>query len=556
MLNNKRQLCLDNILCLFNNKSTFPLYTNFFGKIINTNILLIFFLFILFISLFGIGLYPTIIFLTFSLLLIIILYYSQRKQMSIKYNTPTDKFISKENFKYSLNQPICNSPDYLNPPSRVKTCTKQEISGNGLSIGQNGNIIIERPSVYRFCNDCETVEPNDISYIYPSQKLAGCPNPKTNIPPIVVPPIASLDYWKTNNLVTFSAINSESQQDAYQSGYQVTTCCGNNNDEYLVPKKIQKTNICKQEDLPKKNDSKKKEKFNDNGYNNGYVYGNLDEEGIFRKNEKKIIKNTDQFNNQYIEDFENNIIQYIEEDENIENIDSKCINLACGYNKKQLYESGLPSNYSAGNCEKDPAMKEYNENLFTQTIQPGIYYKSQINEPINSNIGISFTQPFLPTTCSSNKEGNVMYIEHDPNTLTEVIEPDIEDNETPTYYNVYDPRFNGYGTSYRAYTNKLLGQTQFMYDDINAVRMPNYIVRSNIDHLPFADQYGEIPCGDEFGNKYNSRIRELANDAFTRSALEFRTSMSESLMRKRNSEMWQTRQAPISTSGQRMGRGY
>jgi hypothetical protein len=81
--------------------------------------------------------------------------------------------------------------------------------------------------------------------------------------------------------------------------------------------------------------------------------------------------------------------------------------------------------------------------------------------------------------------------------------------------------------------------------------MPNYIVRSEIDTLPFADHYGEIEKGDEFGNKYNSRIRDLANDAFTRSAIQFRTDMSERLMRKRNSEMWQQRQAPISTYGQR-----
>jgi hypothetical protein len=69
--------------------------------------------------------------------------------------------------------------------------------------------------------------------------------------------------------------------------------------------------------------------------------------------------------------------------------------------------------------------------------------------------------------------------------------------------------------------------------------VPSYIVRSNIDHLPFANHIGYentfIP-GDE--------LRLLANDAFTHSTIQFRTEMQESLMRKRNSEMWQIRAAP------------
>ena len=65
--------------------------------------------------------------------------------------------------------------------------------------------------------------------------------------------------------------------------------------------------------------------------------------------------------------------------------------------------------------------------------------------------------------------------------------------------NVYDPRLTGYGTSYRSYTDDNLGQTRFYYDDIDAVRMPNYIVKSNIDREPFADHYGTIPDGDQFG---------------------------------------------------------
>jgi hypothetical protein len=140
-----------------------------------------------------------------------------------------------------------------------------------------------------------------------------------------------------------------------------------------------------------------------------------------------------------------------------------------------------------------------------------------------------------------------MYTEHDPRLVDEIIEP-IEENVNES--NVYDPRFSGYGTSYRSYTDDVLGNTKFFYDDINAVRMPNYVARSKIDFLPMADTYG--PMSNANGNEYNSIIRNLANDAWTRNSLEFRSGLQQSLMRKRNAELWQKRQFPKYTSSQRM----
>jgi hypothetical protein len=219
------------------------------------------------------------------------------------------------------------------------------------------------------------------------------------------------------------------------------------------------------------------------------------------------------------------------------------INTECGYNPQQLFTAGLPTNLPAGACEQDPALKEYNRNLFTQTIQPGVYTTSQVNQPINSNMGISFTQQFLPTTRQIDMvTGEVNYVEHDPN----IIEPLPKPLEQPTINeaNVYDPRFSGYGTSYRSYNDPVVGQTRFYYDDINAIRMPNYITRSNIDFAKFADSYGPIQAGNEFGNKYNSDIRALANDAFLNANIAQRDSLQSSLLRKRNDEMWQLRKAP------------
>ena len=115
--------------------------------------------------------------------------------------------------------------------------------------------------------------------------------------------------------------------------------------------------------------------------------------------------------------------------------------------------------------------------------------------------------------------------------------------------NIVDPRFNGYGTAYRGYTDKLLGQPKFFYDDIDSVRRPNYITRSNIDFAKFADSYGTMET--EYGNPNNEQIREFANQEFLNNAIEHRTGMMERLMRKRNAELWQQRQFPISTYGSR-----
>ena len=88
-------------------------------------------------------------------------------------------------------------------------------------------------------------------------------------------------------------------------------------------------------------------------------------------------------------------------------------------------------------------------------------------------------------------------------------------------------------------------QPRFYYDDVNAVRMPNYLVRSKIDFLPYADSYGSVQKGSEFGNVHNPHIRSLVQDSWLRNSLEFRNDMTERLMRKVNSERWQQRVAPL-----------
>ena len=180
------------------------------------------------------------------------------------------------------------------------------------------------------------------------------------------------------------------------------------------------------------------------------------------------------------------------------------------------------------------------------TFSIDIFTYNEIIEPINSNIGISFNQQFNPLTSFADKHG-VNYIEHDPLSFSK--ESKKEHVETAAEYNMYDPRFTGYGTSYRSYNDNNLGQTKFYYDDVNSIRMPNYITRTNIDFALYADSYGPLSDKNKNGNINTHNIRQLAQDSFLNANIEQRESLSESLMRKRNSELWQLRKYPIRTFG-------
>jgi len=460
----------------------------------------------------------SILFLILALLFIIILYYIQKKQM--------------ETFR---------AEHYKPPQNQAKPQSQGRF---GLQIvGNRGPVVFNNPNDSRYCNDYVNLDGgmnsgvfNNQNYMSINQRLAGGPNPRTKIPPVIVPPAADLSYWGANNLVSFPQINEESNLDVYRSGYQVSTCCpGIYNDRLRVPVG---------NDTPSK--SKRSRCNNRNCKCINCECGECRCNGNVRV-EETMSGNTE-------EDYKYPYMKTQPEQDPDEPIfvrdnQSGQVNVNCGYNPSQLYTAGLPTNLAVGNCTKDPAMKDYNENLFTQIIQPGVYSYNQVNEPISSNIGISFQQQFEPTTKEVNKwTGETMYTEHDPR-IMEPIEECVRP-ESINESNVYDPRFTGYGTSYRSYTDDKIGQTKFYYDDINAIRMPNYVVRSNIDNQPFADQYG--PVQDAYGNPLNSDIRALANDAFTRSAIDFRTDLQERLMRKQNANAWQQKVAPINTYGQRM----
>lgn len=516
-------LWLENIGNLFCNFNIIPLEGMNLAEQMNAITRLIIIIFIILILF---DYQHSLLFLLLAMLFIIILYYIQKNNMI------TNK---TEHFSY---QQYDSSKKKLHKP--YNTINKSRVFDD---------------TSYRFCDNERPLDEgvfNNPNWISDNKKLVGTANPKTAIPPIIVPPIADLNYWKVNNLVTNSAINEESNIDVYQSGYQVSTCCAPTYDcAETCRNAITETNSINQQQVPLS-----KENYNEIS-NQNYVTGppkhhgfnSIGSDGEYIHHDS--YQNTGCPSKSKIENFE---IPYFKNSSKKELISrpsqSGEINITCGYNPIQLQQAGLPTNLPVGNCQQNPKMKQFNENLFTQTIQPGVYTRNEINEPINSNIGISFTQQNPPTTCKTDLvTGEVEYTKHDPSIIEPVNEADIEpSNKSHKQYtesNVYDPRFYGYGTSYRTYTDDNIGQTRFYYDDINIIRMPNYITRSNIDSQPFADSYGPIPSGDSKGNKYNSNIRALANDAFMTSTIQHRTELQERLMRKANNRKWQLRQAPL-----------
>lgn len=184
--------------------------------------------------------------------------------------------------------------------------------------------------------------------------------------------------------------------------------------------------------------------------------------------------------------------------------------------------------------EKDSADASYNDRIYTQYIQPGVYTKPVISRFPVSNIGISFQPEKYPVREEVNKNSHI-YIEGEEDN---VIEPDPYYDE-PTQDEIYDPRLTGYGSQSRAYVEPKTGQGRYMYKDIDALRRGNLFTRSNVDHLPFSQQTGVIR------DNTNTNIYRAVDESYIDANSQFREGLQQSLMSKRNAELWQLKQYPM-----------
>lgn len=330
---------------------------------------------------------------------------------------------------------------------------------------------------------CDFDAPIDSSL---NQKLTGLANPKTLVQPVIPVPLYENSVWRTTDFMVPRNINAQMRQELWQNGYETTPYVKENFEQ------------CPQPSLENQN-----------------LYPNLSSQYYPSKPE-------------YPQPF---MTSY-------------------GYYPEQEYNNNLPVNYYADDDQLQSNMKDYNRNIFTSILQPGVYHTSQVIQPdsVMQNLGISYDQPFLPTYSSTvprndpNDKTGILYTEYDP-ALQPCYEPkpiktDISESD------IYDPRLTGYGTSYRAYIDKMTGQPRYFYDDIDVQRQYPLITRNAID---FTD-YGLL-IGAQEPPKYNNlEVREMAQKTFMDNTISFRTELQERLMKKNANREWQQKQAPIITN--------
>jgi len=420
------------------------------------------------------------LFFLLSIIFIIILYYLQKNMRSIKENYSPIQYIKQSEKMY-----------------------KEGIAQHK----QNRYTIQKFPSYY----SDERIESTEIvpdqTFVSINQKLVGRANPKTLVAPVIAPPSYDWTSWRSNDFIYPSMINEKRTQDYYGSGYIAETSSVENYEP---------------------------SSYHKNTYDNQQVP--LDYLGYYNGKYPKDVNNGTQLGT-------SNTVpkNFIEPEYKLNNYPGN-INKICTYDKTNI-DYNLPTNFMAGNCERNEKVKDLNNEVFTSTINPGIYYNTQIIEPLNYNIGISFDQQFPPISKQVDEQNNITFKAMDPSLYNKKREIDNNDYGTAPY-EVYDPRLTGYGTSYRQYNHDLTGQTRFYYDDVDAVRRPNYITRTNIDHLLKADSYGIVQDNKDILSR-NNDIRKIAEEGLLEDTLNFRTDMMTRLMRKKNAEMWQQRLAPI-----------
>jgi hypothetical protein len=503
--------------------------------------------FLFFFVLYLLGYRDSLLFLFLSLFFIIILYYLQKGKMT-SYETyepevsklPAHAIFPKPTTPYVPQQfsPV-QIPDEI---YKQQQCIAKSNHLYNEFKSQPRTTFQNHPSYYNQQVGKDSVVTMDQRQKTTNQKLVGTANPKTMMKPIVAPPAYEWTYWKDNDFVLPAQINTRSIQDYYSSGYYVDQPPTNVNDEMKYMKKST-SSATPTVSLLRNRKEEIVEHYQPTPVDRSNYYFRSDQpnKGTYMGCDKDACS----YGGKGITPIEkdNNDFMRMKKRETPTKYTGD-IDDAVGYDPTNL-DYHLPSNYPATNCQRDSSMKDYNKQIFTSTIVPGVYYNTEIIEPISSNIGISFDQQVPPRKITKDEYGNVIYEAKDPR----VYEPEIPKQKEwnmPNTYDVYDPRFDGYGSSDRSYVDKMTGQPRFYYDDVDAIRKPNYVTRSNIDFLERANSYGQVNETDE-EISLAERIRLEADTSYMNDTLDFRTEMMSRLMRKRNAELWQNRMAPKTT---------
>jgi hypothetical protein len=343
----------------------------------------------------------------------------------------------------------------------------------------------------------QLVDSNDMERVYSNHALTGKAHPRTKIAPIVPARSLDLDYWKDTPMTSLSIVNKRKKQYPNLAGYNITEL--------------------------------------------------VDRECLECPNDRKSLGHTIKASP---------LVQTIQPGVYTLPTTYDPINTDFNIGETTQFEP-VKQNYEWGNVVFTPISAKATQKL---SQQPADKQSETVPTRVESDNAIP-THSSVPKRLNANKMKNtsppptkpqVQPVsieayepeERAPNMTSKYqVQPELGDDVS--IYNTFDPRFSGYGSDNRSYMEPMLRQTRYYYDDVNAIRMPNYIVRSKIDNCVtgFGDQYGPMRVDQRTLNEN----RPLAEQAYLDNNLAYRNNLMESLMRKRNSELWQTRQAPMYT---------
>ncbi|NBV67836.1 MAG: hypothetical protein EBR74_04765 [Flavobacteriia bacterium] len=419
----------------------------------------------------------------------------------------------------------------------------------------------------------DITENPDSLYYSINQNLVGPENPKTHFAPVVPPRLYEETWSKNDRFFVNRGINDQKQQEYYQNGY-ISYADSKKDKNQCCPTKASSPNMIP---LHVQENFEPLHSYSTSSSSDGGDHGNSRSSGSGTRGPEIRISD-DSF---------------------------APMNLSWGYFPEHA-EQNLAVNYprSSNFCATD----DYNRQIRTTPLQPGLvaYSEVDVNDANMSNLGISYTQPFLPTKLVDLAGTDKSFYETDPfwrdfpstakKSLTNYesaygLDPIQPEPVRENYQNhhpivprrqkgqrnrreyredysqhgdrnrniqgmngingpammdrrdIYDPRLTGYGTSYRGYTDPMSGQPRYFYDDVDAHTQYNYITKSKIDHLPRTSQCG--PYQPPAMN--NMETRRYAEEQFLNQTLQQRTELQDRLMQKVLHRNIQRHQAPIMT---------
>jgi len=217
----------------------------------------------------------------------------------------------------------------------------------------------------------------------------------------------------------------------------------------------------------------------------------------------------------------------------------------------------------------DDYFNQPDKRYFLQDLQPKLYSYTVDQQPINSNVGITYAPQNPPPVLDQITDSRLsrpIYTRIDPQLVRtdgtraqRALQPTrtnwsaeysnfVPPEGSINYEDIYDPRFTSYGDPYRSYSDVNLGQVQYYYSDIDAYRYPNFVSRSNVDFIEYRTPQGQIwpeyqrTAGvDDTRSHVESQY--TADDTFHREDLMSRQ------MAKANRIAWAQRFAPLRQRG-------